>query len=341
VFKTIRRRIRARISTALEHRRSPAIRSESLVLETWKGEQPGPSPGGRLAVFAHYDPQGMVDDYVVDYLRDLARLGASTIFVSTSESLTAEEAGRVLPFCSLAVKRRDLGRDFGSWKTGLDLASGVQTSRSTADRWSFRDCRQVILANDSVYALRPLGEIFRSMEGRGLDIWGATSSRELGWHLQSYFLVFEPAALRSPFFEEFWGRFVFLVSRAAIIHYGEFGLTRSARRHGLRLGAYVEAKELERTVRRLRPRHPFARHLGRRNPTIHFWELLLSDFALPFLKTEILRRPGFVAEGAWEAHVPPEHREKIRKHLSRMKPPPAGLPSASAAHFPAASTSAP
>src|SRR3978361_1189496 len=50
---------------------------------------PQPPPGrDALVLFAHFDPDGVVDPYVVHYLRALNRLGTTIVFVSGSPELT-------------------------------------------------------------------------------------------------------------------------------------------------------------------------------------------------------------------------------------------------------------
>ena len=46
-----------------------------------------PSQSGRVCLFAHYDPHGIVDPYVFHYLAQLRGLDADILFVSTASSL--------------------------------------------------------------------------------------------------------------------------------------------------------------------------------------------------------------------------------------------------------------
>src|ERR1700731_3002839 len=87
-----------------------------FICESHKELSREPPPERRtLALFAHFDLQGVVDPYVVYYLEALHRLGATIIFVSGSPSLTPESVAPIRAFCAGIFTRRTLSLDFGSW----------------------------------------------------------------------------------------------------------------------------------------------------------------------------------------------------------------------------------
>jgi lipopolysaccharide biosynthesis protein len=132
------------------------------------------------------------------------------------------------------------------------------------------------------------------------------------YHLQSYFLVFGPLALRHPAWAAFWARVRPVQSKEWIIRHYEVGLTQVLLRAGLRCRAIWPYAEL---VKRVDPEWVVAREdedeaasdpivsmrknharfirdsaVLRRplNPTADLWrQLLLSGF--PFVKRELLR----------------------------------------------------
>ena len=59
-------------------------------------------PGSRkyLCVFAHFDRDGLVEDYVVYYLSKLEKLGCEIVFVSTAESMETEQIEKLRPHCA-------------------------------------------------------------------------------------------------------------------------------------------------------------------------------------------------------------------------------------------------
>lgn len=255
----------------------------------------------RLCLFSHFDPDGKIDDYVVFYLMTLHKMGADILLISTSENLIETELEKVLPFCVHLIQRKNISLDFGSWKIGWDRANSLFGLVEKYD--------QLILANDSVYGpLFPMPEIFATMEEKKLDLWGMSSSRELGYHLQSFFLIFEKQALKSAGLAKFWDDFLFFRSKARIIQEYEVGLAHVAQAMNWKLGAFVEFDG--------------SRHLGT-NSTLFSWDTLIEENQFPFLKTEVLKlnRAQSLRISEWEGILKTKTTypiELIQKHLERV-----------------------
>ena len=165
-------------------------------------------------VFAHFDPQDKVDDYVLYYLRELKRVADSIQFVTTSE-LCAAERRKVEELGVNFMQRKNEGYDFYSFKLGIE-AIGV----SRFD--------QLIVCNDSVYGpLSDLATVLAEMRSRNAKFWGLTNSHDYQHHLQSYFLVFAGDALQSQAFKNFWGSVQILDNKVEIIRRYEVGLSQS------------------------------------------------------------------------------------------------------------------
>jgi lipopolysaccharide biosynthesis protein len=231
-----------------------------------------PSPDGtylkrRLCLFSHYDPDGKIDDYVTFYVESLHKLGTDIIFISTSENLVETEIEKVLPFCIHLIQRKNISLDFGSWKIGWMRANSMFGLTNNYD--------QLILANDSVYGpFFPISEIFATMESRELEMWGMSSNQEIDYHLQSFFLVFEKATLRSEALAQFWDKFLFYRSKSRIIQEYELGLSHLAKAKNWKTGAFVERDE---------------QHNLEMNSTLFSWDKLIEEDRFPFLKTEVLK----------------------------------------------------
>jgi lipopolysaccharide biosynthesis protein len=229
------------------------------------------SGSGRCCIFAHYDPHGVVDPYVVAYLQRLRELDADIVFVTANDTLAPAEIAKIAPLCREIIQRVNVSLDFGQWNLGIRLhdLSGY---------------RQLILANDSVYGpFRDLRPIFAEMEARGLDFWGLTESNERGHHIQSYFLVFEKSALDSAFFRDFWDGFRQQWRKRTLITKYEIGLSARARSNAMRFASWISEAQVG---------------SGQKNPTLFFWEKLIEEFGYPFLKTEILKINRFNSPNA-------------------------------------------
>ncbi len=225
--------------------------------------------GEHLCIFAHYDPNNDISEYVFYYLERLRAIGFTIFFVSSIKeaALPPDRYERLLKNCRRTLFRVNRGWDFQSWKDAL-----TQTDLNRV--------QHLLLANDSVYApLFGLNELFTAMMARPeLDFWGITDSYENGWHLQSYFVFLRPTAFRSKTFEEHFRTDFARLSKREVIEKGEISLSRRLVRAGLRGAAYC----------------PFIAIHNRSlpasaNPTHFYWDKLISTCRCPVLKRELVR----------------------------------------------------
>lgn len=223
----------------------------------------------RLALFAHHDPDGLVDDYVIYELSRLTELPTKIVFVSTADHLSSESIDKIRPFCHTIILRKNVGWDFGSWKAAMDLCPSLVERAET-----------LILMNDSCYGpFGSLPEIVESLESKRDCLTGITASHEMAYHIQSYFMVFPPSVLRSDFFSEFRKNLKYLSSKRKVIERYEVGTSILARRHGLTLHSWVPEESL------LSPRAPLGPRCS--NPTLSAWRALLFQGLSPFLKRSL------------------------------------------------------
>ena len=133
-----------------------------------------------ICIFSHYDPDGLVDSYVVHYLQELTKCHCDIIFVTTSHKLAQEQINKISPYC----KKNYHIKITSEWilihfKCGLNYIDNLI------------EYDKLILANDSVYGpFYDLEKLFNYGVVKGLDIWGATDSWAHKYHIQSYFIVF-------------------------------------------------------------------------------------------------------------------------------------------------------
>ena len=284
---------------------------QARVIRLGSGEQ---SPGSRpmLCVLAHFDKDDLIDEYVVRYLQALDELGCETVFVSTAENLDAHNIKKIRPYCTKFIVKQNIGYDFASWRTGLEAVGDL----SGYDR--------VVIANDSVYGpLQDLREIFAEMRDRIVPFWGITDSLRYGRHLQSYFLVFEKAALQSEVFRKFWGTLPDYRHKHVVINQCEVGLSRRLAAAGLDFEAYIPFETMQESLRGGREVGLTARVIGnRKNPTHMNWRMLMK-MGCPFLKIQLLREnPLNVDVDGWESvlsELSTYDLSLIRNHLDRMR----------------------
>lgn len=270
-------------------------------------------PGTRsdLCIFAHFDRDNIIDDYVVYYLQALAKLGCETIVVTTAEELAEDEIRKALPFCRQFIIKRNIGYDFASWRTALVAVEDLS------------GYERVVVANDSVYGpLQDLGAVFKEMSHRDLSFWGITDSLRYGRHLQSYFMVFERPVLNSLVFRKFWKCLPDYRDKHVVIAQCEVGLSRRLAAAGFNFGAY---NPVETVFENMSKEHDglFWRVRGHRFNTTHMgWRILLHA-GCPFLKVQLLRDNPKKLEGLanWDRElnaVSDYDTGLIQRHLKRV-----------------------
>lgn len=136
----------------------------------------------RTCIFASYDANGIIQDYVVSYLKFLKEISNEILFISDC-SFNDNELSKINPYISYSECNRHSEYDFGSYKRGLKYLLERDHGKILSD--------EVILCNDSCFCISSLLDIFSSMENRKCDVWSATMSVDPVEHLQSYFLVFK------------------------------------------------------------------------------------------------------------------------------------------------------
>ncbi|GLQ74573.1 rhamnan synthesis F family protein [Vibrio penaeicida] len=179
----------------------------------------------RLTIFAHYDRDDIVDDYVIHYLEELSKVSDDIIFVSVSNISNPTSINRIV---KKIIVRENVGYDFMSWQVGL----------ASIDDLSEYD--EVIFCNDSCYGpVYPLIKVFDEMKHQSVDFWGITDSNQIAYHLQSYFLVFKKEVFLSDIFNGFLRTIKVEDSKDKIVENYEVGLTKLLTKSGFISGSYL------------------------------------------------------------------------------------------------------
>lgn len=217
-----------------------------------------------VCLFAHFDQDDKVDDYVFWYLSKLKALDFSIIFISASR-ISGEDVARLRVDCHDIILRENVGLDFGSWAEGLRKHGSSIRGR-------------LLLANDSVYGpIRDLKEAFDRLTCEKADFYGMVESRQIAPHLQSWFLLFEPWVHCRQGFKQFFEQRFPAMGKQQIILTGEVALSQQLLALGLR---YKALHSMPITV---------SAHLHVLNPAHLLWRELLCVAGVPFLKIELMR----------------------------------------------------
>lgn len=128
---------------------------------------PLPEAPRRVCLFAAYDGDGIVDDYVLDYLRDMAR--HADVYYLADCPMDETEMAKLNGLVKGAWAQRHGMYDFGSYSIlARDLVG-----------WDVIETYdELILANDSCYRVHPLADTFAKMDARPCAWWGLQATRK-------------------------------------------------------------------------------------------------------------------------------------------------------------------
>jgi lipopolysaccharide biosynthesis protein len=272
-----------------------AVGPKSMVRETWAGADSLESAKD-IAILVTWDIKGRVHDFLIEHMQALKAAGRTVILVSNSPEFPESHIQRALPHCGLVAWRRNRGYDFGAYRDGLLLAPDYDALNS------------LIFVNDSIYGpFQPLAPLLDRARAEDADVWGMTDSWDTRWHLQSYFLLFQRAALQNDRVKKLWQRWRHVQSKSWIINKLEIGLTGQLQQFGLQcaalfpyrqeVAAFAETvrtndlltdENLPEDHRKLLLRMLELADAGApMNPCHFFWDQLISR-GFPFLKREVL-----------------------------------------------------
>ena len=148
---------------------------------------------GSICIFAHFNKNNSLEEYVIDYLETIKELVDEVIFISTSD-IDKDKRSLLKKIVNKIIIKENEGYDFGSWKEGLIFIKNNYENLP----------KEIILCNDSCYISKKLvRKAFHKMRNnKMLDFWGITINYSIFKHIQSYFIVLNSMPLRDSRFWE-------------------------------------------------------------------------------------------------------------------------------------------
>lgn len=158
----------------------------------------------RLAIFAYYDKDGVVDDYIPYLLEQVGRFCKRQIVVVNG---ALNDAGRKkLESCCDEVICRE--------NSGFDITAYKETLLRLQDSWAQYD--ELLLYNQTIFGpVCSLQPMFDEMASRDVDFWGLTrhkGAHAASWddtqpippHVQSFFFAVRKSMFTDPRFLAYW-----------------------------------------------------------------------------------------------------------------------------------------
>jgi lipopolysaccharide biosynthesis protein len=203
----------------------------------------------RLCIYFFYDPDGIVDEFIVDCLKEMTLHVEQIIFVSNSR-LTPASKRLLASLGKVKVSERlNTGFDVWAYKHGIDMLGWKKIISYD----------EVIFMNFTIVGpLRPYKEMFDEMQSRSDDFWGVNvHSGEpydpwgifpegfIPKHIQSHFIAVRKRMLSSSEFQEYWDTMRPINSYKEAIAYHEAVFTPKFEGLGFTWSSYIDTSDLE------------------------------------------------------------------------------------------------
>ena len=236
---------------------------------------------GDVCFFVSFAPDPRLKGHVRKHIQHLRRAGVHVVLILNTELSPSQMVldPDLLDELSGAFVRENTGFDFAAWAHVYSLSEDRQ-------RWT-----RLFLINDSIVG--PLNAahfdtLIERIRGSTADIVGLTENRSPLRHVQSFFLVLNSTALRSPALQRVFQRMLSLPTKAQVIDVYETRLTEVLTRNGLRCEALFP---------------PLSNDPHSANDTSFRWAQLIRA-GFPYIKTSILDK--FAGSAQVKALVPAE-----------------------------------
>ena len=182
-----------------------------------------------ICIFAHFNKNNYLEEYVIDYLKTIKELVDEVIFISTSD-LDKDKKFILNKIVSKIIIKENEGYDFGSWKEGLLFIKNNYLYLPN----------EIILCNDSCYISKKLGKkaIYSMRKYKTLDFWGITMNYTVSKHIQSFFIVLNSRPLKD---KKFWDKVISWENqnlKADYIDY-EIDLTQFLLKENYKMATYI------------------------------------------------------------------------------------------------------
>ena len=185
----------------------------------------------RLAIFASFNKDGLIADYVIYYLQGLKKVVDGIIFV-TDNPILPSELDKIKNLVIYAQCERHEEYDFGSYKRGYLWAR---------EKDLIEDLDELVFCNDSCYGpVYPFEQMFEEMHKRKCDFWGISKNIEIFPHIQSYFLVLKSQVFLSTVFLNFFKRIKPEYNVQNVIVEYEVGLCKMLKENSFVGDSYIE-----------------------------------------------------------------------------------------------------
>lgn len=202
----------------------------------------------RAAVYVFHDKDQIVDGYVPVFLKELKRFTAHLLVVVNGD-VNEEGKASLEAVADEVMIRPNEGYDITGYKKGIEHIG-----------WkALEGYDELLLVNSTLYGpLYPFDEMFETMSGRDVDLWGITKHHKVDFdvfqtckygyvpeHIQSSFLAIRQPMLSGEFFRKRWEELPEIHSYAEAIGFFEVIFTKESIEAGFKTDVYCDTTDLE------------------------------------------------------------------------------------------------
>lgn len=202
----------------------------------------------RLGIFVFFDPEGIVDDYVL-YMLDSLRPNVKKLVAVCNGFVNREGRNKLERYCDTVFVRENRGLDAAAFKEAMVQFLG----------WEEVDAYdELVLLNDTFFG--PIGDtfdnIFHTMQKLDVDFWGLScgypatdgygvmAEGYLPAHVQTFFVVFRKQMVNSHAFHDYWYRYDDTMSDfVSVVTKHELIMTTHFEKQGFRWAVYAETED--------------------------------------------------------------------------------------------------
>ena len=198
----------------------------------------------RCVIYFIYDKDGIIDDYVIDQLKDL-RNNAQHIHCVINGKLSHDGKIALEQVADDIYVRENKGVDIGAYKAAIEYLT-----------WNFiRTFDELVVMNNTCFGpVYPFKECFDWAKTQDVDLWGLTKGIKSDWlgttdylhynkpnyHIQSYFLVFRNSLISKEIFENFFDEIPYDCTYAQSGSFFEYAMPGYFEKFGFKSAVYCD-----------------------------------------------------------------------------------------------------
>lgn len=268
----------------------------------------------RIGIFAFYDAEGIVDEYIDKLLCDVKKI-VTKLYIVVNGKLTPESRKILKKYTEDIIIRENYGYDGGAYKN-------VILDYFSPEDWIRFD--EVVLFNNTFYGpFFDMGDIFDMFSrNKAIDFWGLTKwiggespllhEKNLPEHIQAYFVVIKKSILQSGYWLDFWKNMGYPSTYVNAIRNFEVGFTTYFFERGFRYTTWLEEQGGDQLL-----------ELGRVVYNEHPYKMI-SEYKFPVLKykaitffksSQIAKIKGFIKKTYdYDMDLILEHLKRVQKN---------------------------